>query len=81
MSGNTSNKKFDQGASEAMPNTEFSSGIYESPQNTGSNMGAESAQGLGKTPGKENEAKPDESITKQVSDKIKDTAGAGAMVL
>ncbi|KAJ3579050.1 hypothetical protein NPX13_g1512 [Xylaria arbuscula] len=33
MSGN----KFDQGAAEAMPNTEFSSGIYEAPQNSNGN--------------------------------------------
>ncbi|KAI0428288.1 hypothetical protein F5Y09DRAFT_291593 [Xylaria sp. FL1042] len=78
MSSKPTNKTFDQGASEAMPNTDLSSGIYEVPQpSTSDDRDAGEAQGINKTPGKVDEGKPDNSITQ----KVKDTAGAGAMIL
>ncbi|KAI1356583.1 hypothetical protein F5Y01DRAFT_309993 [Xylaria sp. FL0043] len=78
MSTQTPDKKFDEGASAAVPNTDLSDGIYEAPQSSTSNdLGAETAQGISKAPGKVEEDKSDKSITQ----KIKDTAGAGAMVL
>ncbi|KAI0817396.1 hypothetical protein GGR55DRAFT_673236 [Xylaria sp. FL0064] len=72
MSTQTPDKKFDEGASDAMPNTDLSDGIYEAPQS-----GAETARGISKAPAKVDEGKSDKSITQ----KIKDTAGAGAKVL
>ncbi|KAI1132018.1 hypothetical protein F5Y10DRAFT_231879 [Nemania abortiva] len=78
MPRRNSNEMFDLGASEAMPNTEFSSGIFEAPElSAGSDQNTGRTGGAGKTPGKTKEIEPDPSISK----KPKDTAGAGAMIL
>ncbi|KAF2966402.1 hypothetical protein GQX73_g7190 [Xylaria multiplex] len=84
MSNNTSSKAFDEGVSDAMPNTEFSSGIYEAPQNlAGNNRGPGKTQDLG-TAGFGPEAKKMDEVNTGGSastKKVKDTAGVSSLVL
>ncbi|KAI0096185.1 hypothetical protein GGR51DRAFT_567416 [Nemania sp. FL0031] len=87
MPRRSSKEMFDLGASEAMANTEFSSGIFEAPQlsagsdqnagPTGGGRGGGSSGGGGGKASRKPEVKSNESISKR----LKDTAGAGALIL
>ncbi|KAI1426902.1 hypothetical protein F5Y12DRAFT_740407 [Xylaria sp. FL1777] len=96
MSSKNSNETFDQGASEAMATTEFSSGVYEAPQGVSTwthrpytsyhvpnslTQSTRNDQEAAKAQGEKPGKMEEGKASNGIAQKTKDTAGASAMVL